>query len=289
MGLDEVDDKRVRLQRRARRRRAADNADTIRNIRLWDPAVMQASFERNAGLRSRLLRDQRRRRRPLRASTARPTQVIVAARDLRRDGMPQPSWVARHLTYTHGYGVVLSPANAKERTGSRCSPSRTSRSRTSGGAPEITQPEIYFGEDQSGYVIVNTGAKEIDLPDDDGTTKFTNYAGKDGIEARTRLRPEGGVRPPLRRHQPADLQQPQARLASCSSSATSGTGSRRPRRSSSSTTTRTRSIVDGRIVYVDRRLHDHRPLPERAAGRHRRTSPTDSGLRAGGSTTCATR
>ena len=40
------------------------------------------------------------------------TQVNIAARDLSRDGIPQTSWVSQHLTYTHGFGAVVSPANA---------------------------------------------------------------------------------------------------------------------------------------------------------------------------------
>ena len=42
-------------------------------------------------------------------------------------------------------------------------------------------PEIYFGEGQSGYVIVNTERQEIDYQAPE-TTKYTSYSGKDGVK-----------------------------------------------------------------------------------------------------------
>ena len=51
------------------------------------------------------------------SSTARPTQVVLSVRDLNTANVPRDTWAAKHLTYTHGYGVIVAPANAKEASG----------------------------------------------------------------------------------------------------------------------------------------------------------------------------
>ena len=56
------------------------------------------------------------------------------------------------------------------------------------GAPEIRQPRVYIGEGQTGYVIVNSGVAEVDFTDDDGTTRFTNYTGADGVQLNSFVR-----------------------------------------------------------------------------------------------------
>ena len=97
-----------------RRRRAATSTSTasstsaasaratptsIKNMRLWDPAVVQAAFERTQGSGLRdfySITDVDVDRYTIDGET---TQVNVAARDLSRDGIPQTSWVsaAPHL------------------------------------------------------------------------------------------------------------------------------------------------------------------------------------------------
>ena len=39
------------------------------------------------------------------------TQVMVSARELDQTNLPAVGWVNERLQYTHGYGVVFSPAN----------------------------------------------------------------------------------------------------------------------------------------------------------------------------------
>ena len=157
------------------------NAGTIRNIRLWDPGVMQTSYQKLQGIRSFYqINDVDVDRYQLNGQT---TQVMLSARDLNRSGVPQNSWEARHLTYTHGYGLVLAPANAKTSNGQPKLLARDVPVTSSGGAPAVTgkRAGVYFGEGQSDYVIVNTDRTEIDFQDKSGKTVSTNYTGKDGI------------------------------------------------------------------------------------------------------------
>ena len=175
----EVDDKEFDFKGDLTAAQLRDNAGTVRNIRLWDPDLMRDSFAKLQGIRSfYAVNDVDIDRYGLKGDT---TQVMLSARDLKTSGVPQASWEARHLTYTHGYGMILSPANAKEANGQPSLLAEDIPVRTSGGAPVVKRPEIYFGEDQSGYVIVNTGRQEIDYQARN-TTKFTEYTGKDGIK-----------------------------------------------------------------------------------------------------------
>ena len=149
-----------------------------------------------------------------------PTQVMLSARDLDTVGHPAGRrGRPRHLTYTHGYGVVLAPANAKD---------RQRRARPAGrGHPghvrAATLPKVDAARDllrreQAGYVIVNTEREEIDYQDEARQDRppATRATTASRSARAPRVRPQGGVRAALRRHQPADLGEHQARLARCS-------------------------------------------------------------------------
>ena len=108
------------------------------------------------------------------------TQVFLSARELNQENLQTKTWINKHLKYTHGYGVALSPVN----------------SITSDGQPElliknippvsnedleISRPEIYFGESTNDYIVVNTNEKEFDYPEG-SDNKETIYEGSAGIK-----------------------------------------------------------------------------------------------------------
>jgi uncharacterized membrane protein (UPF0182 family) len=152
---------------------------TLDNVRLWDPNSMKDRYQEDQEIRpfyeindvdvDRYMID------------GKLTQVMIAARDLAPRGIKQPSWEATHLTYTHGYGVVAATANDQTSSGTPVLLARDVPVR-SDGVLAIDQPAIYFGENKSGYVIVNTDRQEIDYQDEDGETKYKAYQGADGIE-----------------------------------------------------------------------------------------------------------
>ncbi len=158
-----------------------DNVNTVENIRLWDPEVIRTVFERTQGSGLRPfygISDVDVDRYEINGEVV---QVNVAARELASEGVPQKSWEALHLTYTHGYGAVLSPTNARTAGGQPELSLQDVPVRSSEGAPSIEQAAIYIGEGQTGYVITNSGVPEIDFQDEEGTTQRTSYEGKDGI------------------------------------------------------------------------------------------------------------
>lgn len=91
-----------------------------------------------------------------------PTQVMLSARELDVAGLPEnaQTWTNRHLAYTHGYGAVVSPVSDVSSEGwptflvSQIPPQ---------GPDElaITQPEIYFGEAPTDWVITHTNQSEF--------------------------------------------------------------------------------------------------------------------------------
>lgn len=179
MGLDGIKSHSFASDGKLDARAITDNVATVRNIRLWDPLVMKSVFQKLQGLQPFYeINDADVDRYHLQGET---TQVLVANRDLHRGGVPQKSWEATHLSYTHGYGMVMSPANASDAGQPKFSLRAIPISR-SDGAPRVRQPDVYFGEGLSGYVMVNTGRSEVDFTTGSGRSRETHYRGKDGVK-----------------------------------------------------------------------------------------------------------
>jgi uncharacterized membrane protein (UPF0182 family) len=121
--------------------------------------------------------------------------VDLAVRELRATGVPNTSWVNKHLVYTHGYGVVAAPTDEVD-------PTTQGPVYLDGGIPPsqeipVTRPQVYFGPafGSSSYAIVGQPASsdeklEFDHPGSKGSTKsaFTTYQGDGGIPIGSTLR-----------------------------------------------------------------------------------------------------
>ncbi len=119
-------------------------------------------------------------------------QVWISAREIAPENIPNgQSWVNQHITYTHGIGAVMAPVNEVTSEGlpqlliSNIPPAST------GGAPTITQPRIYFGEKETGWVVVDAASQEFDYPVTTGpggssatggtNQAYTTWQGTDGV------------------------------------------------------------------------------------------------------------
>ena len=109
-----------------------------------------------------------------------PTQVLIGTRELDVGGLPSnaQTWTNRHLAYTHGYAVVVSPV-------SEVSPEGWPTFLVNNIPPEgpeelaIERPEIYFGEADANWVIIHTDQGEfsgIVENEDDATAGFQGDA-----------------------------------------------------------------------------------------------------------------
>ena len=164
------------------------NQETIKNIRLWDPPILKDTYKRLQELRDFFrFNDVDVDRYEIDGQL---TQVVLSARDLDPGGLPsqRQSWVNKHLQFTHGYGAVLSPANAVTSDGQPDFLVRNVPPESQPGAPEITQPEVYFGEELGGYAIVNTDQGEIDYITTEGTDRTSKYQGDGGVQLSSPLR-----------------------------------------------------------------------------------------------------
>ncbi len=186
LGLDAVQERPFAADNALDAEGLADNADTVENIRVWDPAFLLQSFQRRQEVRPQYkITDVDVDRYFLDGDL---TQTLISARELDTSGVPQDSWEAKHLTYTHGYGAVAAPANDKDNAGG---PVLVLSDIPVDGNPELQpdeRPGIYVGEGLEQYVIVRTAREEIDFQNADGTTQFTTYQGDDGVVMGSYLR-----------------------------------------------------------------------------------------------------
>jgi uncharacterized membrane protein (UPF0182 family) len=154
------------------------NADTIRNVRLWDPKYTKETFSQDQKLRSYYqLSDLDIDRYMIDGQL---TQVLLSARDLDPEGLASQfgSWVNRRLQYTHGMGAIVAPSNAVVDG----KPNFILRDVPPVGVPEVKKPQIYYGESLPGFAIVGSKQAELDFQEKGGqTSKFTRYSGKGGV------------------------------------------------------------------------------------------------------------
>jgi uncharacterized membrane protein (UPF0182 family) len=115
-------------------------------------------------------------------------QVMLAARELVVNQLPPKAktWVNRHLIYTHGYGLAMSPVNEVTREGLpqlwiKDLPPATDVNL------KIDRPEIYYGEKTDEYILIKTSAQEFDFPRGDKNV-YTIYQGKGGVHISSFLR-----------------------------------------------------------------------------------------------------
>jgi hypothetical protein len=111
---------------------------------------------------------------------------MLSPRELSYAHLQSRIWINEHLTFTHGYGVVVGPVNRVTPEGLPEFLVKDIPPRSEGFTP-ITRPEIYYGEIANDYVIVRTRSPELDYPAGDQNV-YTQYAGRGGIPMSSFLR-----------------------------------------------------------------------------------------------------
>jgi uncharacterized membrane protein (UPF0182 family) len=155
----------------------AANRATLDNVRLWDHGPLLDTFGQIQEIRTyydfvavdndRYIIDGVLR------------QVMLSARELNADALPNKTWVNERLTFTHGYGLTLGPVNQVTQEGLPVLFIRNLPPEVSGGLT-VTEPSIYFGQLSNDYVIAPTLTKEFHYPKGDENV-FTEYSGSGGI------------------------------------------------------------------------------------------------------------
>lgn len=156
------------------------NRLTLRNIRLWDWRPLLTTYGQLQEIRLYYTFNDVDVDRYILGGETR--EVMLAVRELDTEQLPEQAqtWINRHLAYTHGYGVVVSPVNEFTREGLPVMLVRDIPPQSADLALEITRPEVYFGEVTNDYAIVGTTEPEFDHPRGDENV-YTRYEGPAGV------------------------------------------------------------------------------------------------------------
>ena len=192
-GLDSIQSTSPPVEPDVTAQTLVDSAMTVANIRLWDPKLLQLNYQQLQRIKQyyefedvdvdRYVLDGQER------------VVMASAREVSQNGISSggATWQNTHLVYTHGYGMVASQVNGSTPQGSPLfilqdiPPTGSAQAGSQDLAASLNagQPRVYYGErNDVPYVVVNSGAKELDYQ---GTATNDNeqvtyeYKGKGGI------------------------------------------------------------------------------------------------------------
>jgi len=137
------------------------NFGTLANIRLWDPdsQISLPTFQKLQYAHGYYTFQGLAVDRYMINKVLQP--VLAGVRQINVSGIASPTWVNTHLQYTHGEGIVLAQANAETAHGDPVFPLKNVPPVSSGGLPKVTQPDVYFGLNNPGFVVANTKEAEI--------------------------------------------------------------------------------------------------------------------------------
>lgn len=166
------------------------NKETIENIRLLDPQVLESTFTQRLGVRNfygfpeGLDVDRYRTEDGMQS-------YIVAAKELNSSRLAgnQQNWINRHMVYTHGNGFVAAPANKIDRAVEEGGSDGgypiigTSNTEDPDGAHgiKVDEPRIYFGELITDYSIVGGDPALAPGEYDTDTKREYRYQGDGGV------------------------------------------------------------------------------------------------------------
>jgi uncharacterized membrane protein (UPF0182 family) len=165
------------------RRGLFDGDGTTKNIRLWDHRPLRDTYNQIRTFRqfyNFVGVDVDR----YRFDDGEVRQVMLSARELFPENLDSnaQNWVNRKLSYTHGYSVAMSPVTEFTEEGEpvffvhNIPPDPPADLGLS-----LTRPEIYYGENTKGFVVVNTETDEFDYPGPEGSPVYQDYAGTGGV------------------------------------------------------------------------------------------------------------
>jgi uncharacterized membrane protein (UPF0182 family) len=147
----------------------ADDLAPLRDVRLLHPGEMLSRFRVDEGQEAGLTIDDLDVDRYELDGVRQ--QVLIAARELDIDNIPNQSWQGRHLINTRGCGLVMAPTNRV-----------AENDRPAYEPVELEREELYFSPSLSGYAIARTTEEERRCGDDDP------YTGSAGVEMSSFLR-----------------------------------------------------------------------------------------------------
>jgi uncharacterized membrane protein (UPF0182 family) len=184
-GLDRIEEREFPADERLDARALDRNASTIKNIRLWDYRPLLRTFAQLQEIRTYYKFQDVDNDRYLVNGEYR--QLMLSPRELSYAHLQSRIWINEHLTFTHGYGVVVGPVNRVTAEGLPEFLVQDIPPRSTDGFPKVTRPEIYYGETSNEYVLVRTRSQELDYPAGDQNV-YARYTGQGGVVISSWLR-----------------------------------------------------------------------------------------------------
>jgi uncharacterized membrane protein (UPF0182 family) len=151
------------------------NQATLNDVQLWDSTQTGATYTKLQATRSYYSFNTLAVDRYKVNGTLEP--MVVGVRQVNDGDLPSQGWVNTHLQYTHGYGMILAPANDANSHQPVFSISQVP-SQSSPGEPQITQPNVYFGvanANDADYVLADTRQEEIDYQQTGAQSPVTSH------------------------------------------------------------------------------------------------------------------
>jgi uncharacterized protein len=150
----------------------------LRNIRIWDYRLLRTVYEQLQALRPYYQFGEVDIDRYTIDGEVR--QVMLAARELNKANLNNPTWVNRNLEFTHGFGVVMNPVNETTAEGQPRFFIENLPPQSVTEELEVTRPEVYYGELMSDVVYVNNTRPSFSYPS--GNENVTTiYQGDGGV------------------------------------------------------------------------------------------------------------
>jgi uncharacterized membrane protein (UPF0182 family) len=182
--LDKVEEREVSGDAVLSRADIEANDATLGNVRLWDREPLLQTFAQIQEIRTyydfvsvhndRYIVDGEYR------------QIMLSARELNSESLPNRNWINERLTFTHGYGVTLGPVNQVTPEGLPVLFIKDLPPQSSVDL-EVEQPAIYYGQRSSDHVFVATKAREFHYPKGEDNV-YTTYDGSGGVPLSNMIR-----------------------------------------------------------------------------------------------------
>ncbi len=184
--LDSVDVRQFDGKGTLTRASLDQDATTINNIRLWDPRPLLATYRQLQEIR--LYYDFLNVDIDRYWINGKYTEVMLSPRELNLSLLPDnaQTWVNRHLKFTHGSGLTMSPVNAKDSEGLPVFYIKNIPAESDVGF-KVPQPAIYFGQEPDNYAIVKAATPEFDYPLG-ADNVYSYYKGTGGVPVSGLLR-----------------------------------------------------------------------------------------------------
>lgn len=177
-GLDVVEERELSGEMTLTRKDIEENRPTINNIRLWDHHPLLDTFAQIQEIRTYYEFQSVDNDRYM--INGELQQTMISPREIAIGSLPNRNWINERLSFTHGFGLTLGPANQVTSEGLPVLFIKDLPPVTTVPSLTVKSPEIYYGELSHEPVYVKTSALEFNYPEGEKNV-YTRYSGTGGV------------------------------------------------------------------------------------------------------------